>query len=472
VGAGDARVDEDLSDILSEQELLQLEERAVQSQNALAAACGPDSQSLHVTIFSLAVESQHPDGSWGSDDYPRMKPCFTAQTIEMISQLENRQRIEETLIRPAMVAVERSRTLLSTERVQLAVAWLRLVQREDGGWGEDAWDTCQVLKALALAGLPPGDGSVAAGLSLLRDSVDNDWPDRSSYWFGPGFMGSSLEVFNRFGDSRYAGIALDQLWRYFHEDTGSFHLAIDPANVRHAPPEWHTACAITGLRSFGSVAPSREKSIRAAAWLAHQQADDGCWSSGHANITEYCTSQAVIALASLVNTASDHAPHGPEHAARGTEWFVRNCNLPGTALTTKLMAAGAIARTHAGDLVIELPLSFANEVRDLIRQYSIELSSASTEAQIARAEAKSREDQMMVVSAGSENISERLQQAERHVGELQEKSSESRRVEDELRERLASYALKLTANQIAVFGILITFFSALIGVLVSYFVGR
>ena len=86
--------------------LLELAERASRSQSAIMAACGSDDRSLHVAIFGQALESQLADGSWGSDDTPSMKPCFTAQTIDMIWHLENKQGLDDTASLPTLMSTE------------------------------------------------------------------------------------------------------------------------------------------------------------------------------------------------------------------------------------------------------------------------------------------------------------------------------------------------------------------------------
>jgi hypothetical protein len=442
----------------------QLDARAGKIQTALSAACWSEGSSGHLALFSQAIDSQHLDGSWGPDDSPRMKPCFTAQTIQMLWQLEIRQRLDEVPIRP---------TVLSIDSVQRGIAWLRSVQRDDGTWGEDVWDTCQVLKAFEIAGIPATDPNVAAGLSALRRNIDNDWPDRSSFWFGAGFLGGCLEVFNRYEDRHYSEIVTEQILLYYDDDNGYFHGLLGHSGTSCAPPEWHTACAISGFRSFGSVAPHRDKAYRAAHWLVGQQTKAGCWSLGHPHITEYCTVQAVIALASLSDTISvDNSFRGSESAIRGTNWLVGACRGSDAELATKLNAAAAIARTHPGTLMVLLPLSFVTEVNDVIKQYSVQASTLNSETNMAIADLRAMEGEVAATAAANAALSERLEATTRRASRLETDFATAHEVEHALRTQLASYALKLTANQLAVLGILITFFSALIGVLVSLFVGQ
>lgn len=419
------------------------------------AACGSDDRSLHVAIFGQALESQHSDGSWGSDDTPSMKPCFTAQTIDMIWHLENKQGLDDTASLP---------TLMSTDRVQRAVSWLKSEQHPDGSWGEDAWDTCQVLKSLALAGLTAEDPAVSSGLGYLRSNIDQGWPDRASFWFGPGFYGSSMEAFNRFKDQRYANIALDGACKYFDEDDGCFRPLRDEPESLHAPAEWHTACVISGLRSFGSVAPQRGKALRAATWLAAQQTQDGSWSPGHYEITAYCTNQAIVALSS--NAMNKHNTH----ARRGTDWFLKKCEEKNTRLSTKLMAAAAIARTHSDGIVVTLPLSFVMELGDIMNMYSLQVSSLNTEAQIAKSELRSFETKFTALRVNDATLAERQRQSEEKIAELEAANSAMLEADNRMKAQFSSYALKLTPNQLAILGILISVISVLMGLIASIFV--
>ncbi len=159
-----------------------LRARSARVQSTFAAVCYPhssaDPNASLLRIMTDALSCQHADGSWGSDDTPRQKPCFTAQTITMLARLGIHYDR----------AADGGRDVLGLGHVvQRAADWLETVQRADGGWGEDAWDTCQVLLALHLCGYRVGDRCVDRALELLRFHVSQGWPDRGSYWFGAGF---------------------------------------------------------------------------------------------------------------------------------------------------------------------------------------------------------------------------------------------------------------------------------------------
>jgi hypothetical protein len=356
---------------------------------------------------------------------------------------------------------------MSVDPINRAIAWLKSNQRTDGAWGEDAWDTCQVLRAFALVGTTATDSNVQAGLTYLRRNIDQNWPNHSEYyWFGPGFLGAAMEAFNRFGDMRYANEALDQAMLYYDEDEGYFQLTPDLSESHSAPAEWHTAVVITGLRSFGSVAPHREQALRAAQWLAARQAPDGSWSPGQADITTYTTMQAIVALAYAADSVSGSS------ARRGVDWFIHKCDGNNASLSHKLMAAAVIARTYAHDLVLTLPLSFVTELRDVLSYYALQLASLHTEVRIARSEVQLLTQRSSTLQSDNADLSSRLSALEDAAAQLERDVSQAREDEREAREHLASYALKLTPHQVTILSIIITIVSALIGTLVSIWLSQ
>jgi hypothetical protein len=399
-----------------------LEERNLRVKEAFAAVYGPLRPQSLLSLISDVIDSQHADGSWGSDDSPRLKPALTAQTIILLWRLGIRYSVHAggsvTGLGPARM-------------IARAVHWLVGVQREDGGWGEDAWDTCHVLEALGYCGYQPAQPNVAKGLGLLRSHVDEDWPDRSSYWYGAGFQGAAMIVFNTYRDAVYAKRTLDQVWRYWDSTQNHFNGPEDSGTTQRAPAAWHTACTLLGLKSFGSVAPHPGQVDKAYAWLRGQQTEAGCWSPGHLEITCYTTKQVIAALASSGYETNHLA------AKLGTDWFIKQCN-PDVPLAVRLMAGFAVARTRADELVTEVSFYFVSETSDLLDQYRT------------------------IVNA----LVERGRQLEREIKETTERS---RVIEVELQRELGRYAVKLTERQVAVWSLLLAMIGIAIGLVVPLF---
>ena len=432
--------------------LQDLSARNASVQSRLSAVCGDRSESDLMRIVSTALASQHADGSWGSDDYPIMKACFTAQVLEALyhaGMILAPGFLDDPTRAPVQAPIRR------------AVAWLRANQQDDGSWGEDVWDTCQVLKALWKSGFHEDDTIVATGIRYLRNAVEKNWPNKDTYWFGPGFMGAALEVFNTIGDGHYAKLVLDELETYFDDSIGSFvPPAITPDSVR-APIEWHTANALKGLSSFGSLAPYRQQAARALAWLKQAQSKDGSWCPGHLEITSFCTFEGIMALSIIDGSGS------PE-AQRGTQWLLSQCASEAKPnLSALLMATAAIVRTRIRQLVISVDFVFLYELLDLLGTYS-----ETTGTLIAQRDNLSRD---LVTAQTEAKLTERdrtaatnrVREVESVVDQLQKDLERERSEVASLRNTIQGYALRVTGNQLAVIGVALTILTFIIGTIVT-----
>ena len=184
-----------------------LESRAMAAVSKLSVSF--DLRTEDATVRSIVdfLSMQHEDGCWGSDDYPILKPVFTAQGMQALQSL-------------GMVAIENGSD--GNDRYLQARRWLEKAQRTDGAWGEDAFDTCECVKALIAAGLPATEPSISKAANYLRGLVDRNWDFEPSFWSGTGFIGSAVEVFNLLEDAKYAHLALSQLTECFDARLGYF----------------------------------------------------------------------------------------------------------------------------------------------------------------------------------------------------------------------------------------------------------
>ena len=400
-----------------------LEERNLRVQSKFALDYGAKNALLRVV--GNAVASQHQEGSWGSDDAPRTKPSFTAQTIIVMWLVGIRFDVGATDVR------ER---LGPASDVMRAASWLETVQQEDGGWAEDAWDTCHVLEALRLCGYTASQECISRGLRLVRRWVDADWSDRSSYWYGAGFCGAAMTLFNAYGDTEYATKTLSQVWRYWDDEQNCFEAPDDRHTVQRAPAEWHTASAIIGLRSFGFVSPRPERVDLACEWLRGRQRPEGCWSPGHPEISCSTTKQVIVAL-----SPPGYDDANSRAADRGTKWLLEQA-APDGPLSVRLLAAAAIVRTHPDELVAGIPFVLIQETNDLLISYR---ALAST-----------------LVDTSSVQLSQ-LEDAQREI----------RRRDAELRAERKRYAIRITDRQLAVLSIVLTIVTFALGIGVAFLLG-
>jgi hypothetical protein len=345
--------------------------------------------------------------------------------------------------------------------IQRAIDWLRESQQRSGGWGEDAWDTCQVIKALWKWGVRDDDGSVQSALTYVRDQLDGGWPERAVYWHGPCLPAAALEVFDLIDDTDYQQKALEQIWTFYDEATGNFGRSASPSSTLEAPRVWHTAWSLIGLQSFGSVSPSPTRVRRAMAWLRDAQAPEGCWSPGLSDVTCYCTYQSIVAL-TLGGDLSGAA-------RRGTDWLVKRCAGPQADLITLLTAAAAVSRTHAGDLVATLSFVFMHDLSDVIGKLSS--LALALEVQVGELESTLRTAERSRQSSDDLRIAleHRMEEAMRTLAATQTDLRASQGNLHHAQRELSGYAVKLTATQLGIWlaaiGIVLTIVTSAISIL-------
>jgi hypothetical protein len=427
-----------------------VEERALSAHAKLAAICGAEAPSDFMKIVFAVLETQHPDGSWGSNDTPKQKPTLTAATIGMLTRLGIEIR-SDTI---------RNKTVPS-EPVYRALRWLRHAQLDDGRWGEDAWDTCQVIRTLWKCGFKEEDEGIQKALQYLRVTVDDDWKDHSSYWFGAGFQGAALEVFNLVGAPTYAAKVLDQLMEYYDDTIGCFSTPKSPDDPLHAPDEWHTANALIGLHSYASVLPNLAQTTRAVNWLKACQREDGCWSPGHFEIMAYTTCQSVIALSLIDGWNSSEA-------RRGTDWLVEQCIRDNMSHRTLLLMAGtAISRTHHREVVATIDFLFLRELQDLLMEYLRSSTNLLTDRNDLRAQLAATQAELEAAKESKSGLESQLAGVKDQQSVLRRQWEESRESETRLQQKISEYALKLTANQLAVLGVFLTIVTFILSVIIE-----
>jgi hypothetical protein len=433
----------------------QFNERMVRVRHALAAACAPTtpnevSERL-LLVLSDVLAMQHPDGSWGSNDRTRQKPCCTAQTVTALYRLG---------IRYDRVGQAHQVALGPAESIRNAVTWLETAQRDDGSWGEDLWDTCQVLVALHLCGYTASLPCVQRGLELIRFHVDHHWPDRESYWFGPGFHGAAVELFSIYGDQRYLELSMRDLWEGWDQAAGCFRSAPEMAGTGRAPAGWHTATALIGLQASETVSHYSDRVRQGLDWLVDNQAPDGSWPLGYFEISGYGTLQAIVAL-----SRSGFQEHH-RAAARGTEWLVSRYG-PDEPLTIRLVVAAAIARTHAESLQAHISFYWLKEIEGLLEGYQALAEELRQRCLALLNQASHSEERWQVANTKAQTLHDEFSLVNDQYQALMAQLERSRQSENELSRDLSRYALKLTGDQLAVWGLILTLVTFFVGILVT-----
>ena len=441
---GDIVSETDLPDLA--QSFHVLESRAAEALSKIAGLFDTNVEDSKIRSIIEFLSMQHADGCWGSDDYPVLKAVFTAQGMQTLQCLGLVRSSQLTQIRDPYV---------------LARNWLTKAQRPDGSWGEDAFDCCESIKALLAAGVSPIDQGISKAANHLRELVDHNWNITPSFWSGTGFIASAMEVFNLIEDAEYAHSTLSQLSKCFEHSEDRFSRGtVNQGDLVAAPLEWHTACALIGLKSFGPVLPEPDIFQKALKWLKSMQTTDGCWSPGHDEITSICTYEVIVALTTAEGPQS-------EEARRGTDWLLRQSSRKAAlqpSYNPRFMAAAAVARTYQSELRILMDLVLLQDLQATLERCTEILHTGGASYERAVSEIHSLRAALESATNEAQLASMRGRKLEEQDESLRAELGRSYANELRLQEQLSGYALKLSNNQLAVLGIaltLLTFFAGL-----------
>jgi hypothetical protein len=425
-------------------------ERAERAASRLENLVGRNSENRYVQVIANLLDLQHIEGCWGSDDYPVLKPVFTAQALMALE-----------LIGVPNLNIEGEYDSSPAARAR---DWLLSEQNDDGSWGEDAFDTCEVLKALHQARVPVALLAVRRGLEFLRCQVDCDWRGKESFWSGTGFIGSALEIFVLYADSVYSNRTLAQLSACFSQEEGRYNVdSVPKVAAIAAPLEWHNACALLGLRSLWPLRPEPEAFRSTLEWLKSVQSPEGCWAPGHDEITAICTYQ-VVATVTQVEEPQCSA------ALRAADWFVDQAAGTTTRIAgynARFMAGAVVARTRAQRMQVDVGFVFLAEVYNSLRMSAMHLRRAldevlTTESDLEALRSRTDELQQKAIDARTDASAKA-----KDLQTMRDQLDLSRSSEIGLQKEISRYALKLTANQLAVWGVVLTLITFFLGALIS-----
>jgi tRNA-binding EMAP/Myf-like protein len=144
-----------------------LEKRNLRVKEAFAAVYGPVRPQSLLSLISDVVDSQHEDGSWGSDDSPRLKPALTAQTIVLLWRLGIRYNVHSsntaTSMRMMVGRVVHTRPHPNADRIRIA-----LVDLGDGRLRQIVYGGVRILRPGDLVPVAPPGSRLPNGVKMRR----------------------------------------------------------------------------------------------------------------------------------------------------------------------------------------------------------------------------------------------------------------------------------------------------------------
>jgi hypothetical protein len=420
-----------------EEEDSELGRRAEYTSKLLSSKVGSGSENRFIRTLSFLLSSQSDEGYWGSPNWPMWQPIMTVQVIELLSR-SGMPLNSEWLI---TTATSRERRVGSTKK---AFDWLISVQNEDGSWGEDFFDTCQVVKAMLSAGYRLDFPELRKALDYLRQAISEDWQSEAKKpWFGPGFYAAGVEVFSRLRNQAFVDSLISQILESQDPETGKFYGPKDGAGNYLIACEWHTSQVLMALYSIEPILS--RKIAQALDWLISVQNEDGSWGGGW-QIHIY-TANAVVALATLRGREFDPV-------RKGFKWFLNRQEPSGRILDLGVtcMAAWMFSRILGDELSTSLPVSLVLDTMDLTRRQQAMIDRLYDEKGMwmqseARMSAEKQDLEKVVKRLAAENA--RLREV---VGTLRKQTREYEEQIESVQNKLSSYWIRLTDRQIAVIG--------------------
>lgn len=242
------------------------------------------------------LSSQREDGAWRVDGHPEWDEVTTSMTLRLL--------LDGGLPPAAHWSAPRD-TDSSTRGLPEAVKWIVKRTKEDGTWGSDLWDTCQVVRALVRWGIAPTDPAVARAIDVITNEMLAGLDSHNEQeWFGAGFLAAALnlalEIHNHEIAQRCATLLLAS-----QTSGGEFCGPNAELNGSKVPSEWHTAQAVSALTRWKN--PDANEAIRRSIdWLLSRQKLNGSWGVDDEPYCRFNTFFSAYALMALMDAGVDN----------------------------------------------------------------------------------------------------------------------------------------------------------------------
>lgn len=345
-----------LSDSSSEQDdTAGLLARSHQLNAYLSLYLTPDEGTPLDQVLVFLLQQQTVDGAWEASVYPPWTDILTALTVQSLLEIGFDQDATWPINQPGRPP--------RTGGIPQALAYLGR-SRTDHGWGQDIYDTCQVLKVfLTLDNRQHVEADIRWGLDYLRRQVAADFADsRDSNWYGPGFYSAALQVLAR--ESRHqtaVAYLLERLAKMQDHACGFFGCDDDSMDMK----VFHTADSLLTLRTE-SLSPHAASVEQAVQWLETvQDPVTGRWGTGVLDpLNVIFTAYAVMALI-------DFRGPGCSAVDKGLRWLRYRQDRDGRveSIEGTVMALQCFAKVFHTPTSPAVPMRYIVETRSLLNDY-------------------------------------------------------------------------------------------------------
>lgn len=224
------------------------------------------------------------------------------------------------------------------------------VQRANGSWGEDFYDTCMCLSALLLYKGSHGSydgfaGAISKGLRFVLDEIHSEFATQKlGEWYGAGFYGVAMYLCGRHasdipvygvkiaGENSMKSLLLELLGKaktFLVEEDGKLtYFKSDDTSQPTTPDEWHTAEMLIGLSYAAQLLDAkdqiRELTTNCLRWLNVRLGSNRLWCHDMGSRLAFIITGRVLhalaltddpsagkAIAQLLPVLSEHEFAGP-----------------------------------------------------------------------------------------------------------------------------------------------------------------